>query len=443
MDMLSAELRTLSREAYVYLYPLVMMDVTRRQSTALPEGGKPGYGPPNRFHHLREFPPADFRAVVRPNFDTLYSNAWLDLTAGPVALHVSDTADRYFMLPLMDMWTDVFATIGQRTTGTGDQDYLLVGPGHRDEAPAGATLLRAPTPYVWLIGRTQTNGPADYDAVHKVQNGYTLTALNPAGHVPDAGVDVETDALTLVNGLSAAQFFAHAARALTVNPPHAADFSVLARIAHLGIVPGRDFDASRFGADALAQIEGGANAAREAILGSMSAFGTAANGWRTSTDTMGVYGNSYFKRAVVAAGGLGANPPEDAVYPVLATDAEGSPVTGENDYVLHFDADALPPAKAFWSVTMYDAEGFQAANELNRFALGDRDPLTYNPDGSLDIHISHHDPGPDRRTNWLPAPLGPLGITMRLYAPSPQALDGTWNPPPVRRTRPVADGKAT
>ncbi|GAA4982991.1 hypothetical protein GCM10025734_04630 [Kitasatospora paranensis] len=174
----------------------------------------------------------------------------------------------------------------------------------------------------------------------------------------------------------------------------------------------------------------------------MASFGTPANGWRTSTDTMGVYGNSYFKRAVVAAGGLGANPPEDAVYPVLATDADGRPVAGENDYVLHFDADALPPAGAFWSVTMYDGEGFQVGNELDRFALGDRDPLTYNADGSLDIHISHRNPGRDRQANWLPAPLGPLGVTMRLYAPAPQALDGRWNPPPVRATRPDKESNA-
>ncbi|MEU9397151.1 DUF1254 domain-containing protein [Streptomyces sp. NPDC048324] len=434
MSMLSADLRTLSREAYVYLYPLVMMDVTRRQTIALPAGVKPGYGPPNQFHHLRAFPPADFRAVVRPNFDTLYSNAWVDLTAGPVVLRVADTAERYYMLPLMDMWTDVFATIGQRTTGTGDQDYLVVGPDHQGETPPNVTVVHAPTPHVWIIGRTQTNGPADYEAVHKVQDGYTLAAHNPTEHTPDPGMDLETDALTLVNGLSAVRFFTHAAQALAVNPPHAADFSVLARIAHLGVVPGHAFDADRFDGDALAAVEAGADDARRTILGSPAAFGTETAGWRTSTDNMGVYGNSYLKRAVIAAGGLGANPPEDAVYPVLTSDADGAPVVGENDYVLHFDAGALPPADAFWSITMYDAEGFPAANALDRFALGDRDVLAYNADGSLDIHVSHRDPGPERRPNWLPAPLGPLGITMRVYAPRAEALDGRWNPPPLRRT---------
>ncbi|MEY9931764.1 hypothetical protein ABH926_006413 [Catenulispora sp. GP43] len=148
---------------------------------------------------------------------------------------------------------------------------------------------------------------------------------------------------------------------------------------------------------------------------------------------MGTYGNTYFKRAAVAAGGLGANPPEDAVYPILAVDADGEPLLGERDYILHFDAGALPPAGAFWSVTMYDGQGFQAANPIGRFALGDRDPLVYNADSSLDILFSHNDPGLERRANWLPAPTGPLGVTMRIYAPEPEVLDGRWSPPAVHK----------
>jgi hypothetical protein len=435
--MMSDDLQTLAHEAYVYLYPLVTMDVTRRQAVSVPAGIKPAFGPPNEFHHLREFPSAEFRSVVRPNFDTLYSSAWLDLTAGPVALHVSDTAGRYFMVPLLDMWTDVFATLGPRTTGSGDQDYLVTGPGHQGELPAGANVLRAPTPYVWIIGRIQTNGPDDYDKVRRIQDGLTLAALDPVEHPVDPTADVASDPLATVNGFSAVEFFARAARALAVNPPHATDFAVLARIAHLGIVPGRDFDPAGFSDADVAALEVGTRAAREAIMASPATIGTAVNGWRVTAETMGVYGNSYFKRAAVAAIGLGANPPEDAIYPVLAADADGAPVTGEHDYLLHFSADGLPPVEAFWSVTMYDAEGFQVANEIDRFALGDRDPLSYNPDGSLDILISRRDPGPERRANWLPSPAGPLGLTLRLYAPRPEALDGRWTPPAVRR---VGDG---
>jgi hypothetical protein len=158
-----------------------------------------------------------------------------------------------------------------------------------------------------------------------------------------------------------------------------------------------------------------------------------ANGWSMNTDTMGVYGNYYLKRAIVAMAGLGANSVEDAVYPLQLTDADGNAADGANRYVLRFDAGRLPPVDAFWSVTMYDQEGFQIANPINRFALGDRDALQPGQDGSLDILVQHTSPGPDKQSNWLPAPTGPFSLCLRLYAPRPEALDGRWNPPPLRR----------
>jgi hypothetical protein len=431
---LSDDLRTLSYEAALYFYPLVTMDITRLQAINAPAGTKPGFGPPNEFHHFRAFPTADFRNVVRPNFDTLYSSAFLDLTAGPVILHAPDTDDRYYMLPLIDMWTDVFANPGKRTTGTDAKDFVVTGPGYTGELPDGLPVIAAPTPYVWIIGRTQTNGPADYDAVHKVQDGYSITPVGEApDHIVDPEYDTTTEPLKLVNNMSAADFFTYAADLLAVNPPHPTDFSQLARIANLGIVAGEPFDASRFSAEELAEIDTGRAAALQDMLAALNTLGTNIDGWTTFTETMGVYGNYYFKRAVVTLVGLGANPAEDAVYPLLTADADGNPVAGENDYVIHFDADKLPPAYAFWSVTMYDAEGFQVANELDRFAIGDRDPLTFNADGSLDLYLQHTNPGPVRESNWLPAPLGPLGITMRLYAPKREVLDGRWHPPAVHK----------
>jgi hypothetical protein len=431
---LSDDLRTLSYEAALYFYPLVTMDITRLQAINAPAGTKPGCGPPNEFHHFRTFPTADFRNVVRPNFDTLYSSAFLDLTAGPVILHAPDTDDRYYMLPLIDMWTDVFANPGKRTTGTDAKDFVVTGPGYTGELADGLPVIAAPTPYVWIIGRTQTNGPADYDAVHKVQDGYRITPVGEApNHIVDPKYDTTTEPLKLVNNMSAADFFTYAADLLAVNPPHPTDFSQLARIANLGIVTGEPFDTSRFSAEELAEIDTGRAAALQDMLAALNTLGNSIDGWTTFTETMGVYGNYYFKRAVVTLVGLGANPAEDAVYPLLTADADGNPVAGENDYVIHFDADKLPPAYAFWSVTMYDAEGFQVANELDRFAIGDRDPLTYNADGSLDVYLQHTNPGPERESNWLPAPLGPLGITMRLYAPKREVLDGRWHPPAVHK----------
>lgn len=434
MSILASDLRTVSHEAYIYLYPLVTMEVTRRQLANIPPGTREGFGPPNQFHHLRTFPDADFRAVVRPNFDTLYSSAWLDLTRGPVIVEVPDSDDRYYMMPMLDMWTDVFANPGKRTTGTGAQTFVVTAPGYSGDLPAGATPIAAPTPHVWVIGRTQTNGPADYAAVNAFQDGLRITELaGPSTFVIDESVDTTTEPLRLVDAMSAAEFFTLAARTMAVNPPHRSDFSQMARMSLLGVAPGVDFDADRFDAAELAEIEAGAKAAQAALHAGVARLAVPVNGWAMLTDTMGVYGNEYFRRAVITLVGLGANPAQDAVYPLLVADADGKPTVGDHDYVIHFDADQLPPAQAFWSITMYDAEGFQAPNELNRFAIGDRDPLVFNPDGSLDIYMQHGDPGPDRRANWLPAPTGPVGITMRLYAPAPAALDGTWHPPAVRR----------
>ena len=434
MSTLSDDLRTLSYEAALYFYPLVTMDITRLQSINTPAGTKAGFGGPNEFHHLRTFPTADFRAVVRPNFDTLYSQAWLDLTAGPVVLHAPDTDDRYYMLPMLDMWSDVFANPGKRTTGTNAVDFVVTGPGYVGELPEGLPVIAAPTPYVWIIGRTQTNGPADYDAVHEVQDGYRITPVGRAvQHTVDASYDISTEPLKTVNNMSAVDLFTYAAKLLAANPPHVTDFSQLARLANMGIVAGKPFDASGFSADQRKQIEAGWTAALQDMLTAMKTLGNNIDGWVTFTETMGVYGNYYFKRAVVALLGLGANQAEDAVYPLLTTDAHGDLPSGNNDYTIHFDADKLPPASAFWSVTMYDAEGFQVANELDRFAIGDRDPLTFNTDGSVDLYLQHTNPGPQRETNWLPAPLGPLGVTMRIYAPKREVLTGQWHPPPVHK----------
>ena len=207
---------------------------------------------------------------------------------------------------------------------------------------------------------------------------------------------------------------------------------MLNRIARIGLRPDDSFDPARLDASARSALDDAPKDAQELMTQNMPRLGRVTNGWGMNTDTMGVYGNFYLKRAVVARAGLGANPPEDSIYPLLVTDADGALVSGDRDYLCHFPAGELPPADAFWSITMYDAHGFQAANAINRFAIGDRDALAYNSDGSLDIYIQHASPGPDRESNWLP---GPLGITMRIYAPRAEALDGRWNPPPVRRLR--------
>ena len=205
---LTGDTAGLAAEAYVYSYPLVIMEVSRRQQTARESSGKPGFGAANAFHHMRAFPAADFRAIVRPNFDTLYSSAWLDLTGGPVLIHLPDSGGRYYMLPLLDMWTDVFAVPGSRTTGDSDRRIMVIGPGFDGDVPNDALIIEAPTPYVWAIGRSQTNGPSDYDAVGKFQDGFTITPLGgPTRPESSTPIDLGTEPLRIVGELTAPEFF--------------------------------------------------------------------------------------------------------------------------------------------------------------------------------------------------------------------------------------------
>jgi hypothetical protein len=431
------EAETIAREAYIYLYPLITMDVSRRQLTNIEAGKMTGRGPMNTFAHIREFPDANFREVVRPNFDTLYSSGWLDLTKEPMIVSAPDTQGRYYLLPMLDMWSDVFAAPGKRTTGTAAASYAVVPPGWTGKLPTGVERINAPTPYVWIIGRTQTNGPKDYPAVHKVQDGYRMVPLSqwgktatPARAQIDPSVDMKTPPKLQVDGMPADKYFAYGAELMQLHPPHVTDWSILARMKRIGLEPGK-LDTGKINREALSR---GAAAGLKLMNEKAPTLARVADGWQMNTDTMGVYGDYYLKRAIVAMLGLGANQPEDAIYPLAVGDADSKPVTAENRYVLSFKKDELPPVDAFWSLTMYDGEGFQVANPINRFAIGDRDALKFNADGSLDLYIQHANPGPEREANWLPAPQsGPLGLTMRLYAPRQTALDGRWNPPPLKR----------
>lgn len=432
------EARAIAQEAFVYLYPLLSMDLTRKQLTNLAPEFSPYGGPANAFTHVRAFPTADVRAVVRPNFDVLYSTAWLDLTAGPVVVSTADTGGRYFLMPMHDMWTDVFAAPGARTSGTGAASYAVVPPRWRGTLPRGVERIDAPTPYVWIIARTRANAEQDYEAVHEVQDGYRISLLSDWGKPSqwveqriDPSVDTKIEPLRQLNEMPAFEFFDYGAELMKLHPPHLTDWSMLARMKRIGLEPGRSFDTSRIGGQVLAQ---GAAAGLKLMQQKVPTLARVTNGWQMNSGTVGVYGNCYLERAVVAMVCLGASQPEDAIYPVNVADADGRPIVAENRYLLHFESDELPPAGAFWSLTLYDERGFPAANPIGRFAIGNRDALQYNRDGSLDLLIQHERPSAADESNWLPAPeSGPLGLTLRLYAPKPAASDGRWNPPAIRR----------
>ena len=425
-------------DAYVYLYPLVTMEVTRRQLTNVEPDKVPLRNPMNMFANVAAYPSADTRVVVRPNFDTLYSSSWLDLTQEPMIVSVPDTHGRYYLLPMLDMWTDVFASPGWRTTGTAAGSFAVVPPGWAGTLPTDVVRIDAPTRYVWIIGRTKTDGPEDYAAVHAVQAGYKITPLSRWGkdaapitaHV-DPSVDMRTPPKLLVEGMTAGAFFAYAAEILKLQPPHITDQPIVAEMQRIGFVPGQTFDISKVDPAIRKGLESAPADAQRLMAWKLPSLARVANGWSMNTDTMGVYGNYYLKRAIVTQLGLGANLPEDAIYPINLTDEAGKPTDGVNNYTIHFDKGATPPVNAFWSITLYDDKGFQVSNVLNRFAVSSWMPFVYNPDGSLDLHFQSESPGADKEANWLPSPKGPFNLTMRLYAPKAEALTGKWNPPPV------------
>jgi hypothetical protein len=431
------EAHAIGVDAYLYFYPLITMDLTRKQSTSIEPGKEIGKGPMNMFVSVPTYPPADFKGVVRPNFDTLYSIAWLDLTKEPMIVSVPDTNGRYYLLPMLDMWTDVFASPGWRTTGTQAANFLITPPGWSGDTPTGMTRIDAPTPYVWIIGRTKTDGPQDYDAVHKIQAGYKITPLSQNYSPPtvtiDASVDMKTPPKVQIDTMPAEKYFAYAAELLKVIPPHITDQPMIAQLKKIGFERGKSFELDKANPAIRKALQGAPEDAQQLMAWKIPTLARVVNGWSMNTDTMGVYGNYYLKRAIVAQLGLGANLPEDAIYPLNLADETGKPLDGANKYTLHFEKRATPPVDAFWSVTLYDSEGFQVANALNRFAVSSWMPFKYNVDGSLDLYFQNESPGSDKEANWLPAPKGPFNLTMRLYAPRSEALTGKWNPPPVTR----------
>lgn len=432
-------------DAYVYFYPLITMDVTRKQFTNIEPGKMIGRGPMNMFQNMLTYPAADMRAVVRPNFDTLYSSAWLDMSKEPMVVSAPDTNGRYYLLPMLDMWTNVFASPGWRTTGTQAGNFLLTPPGWSGTVPSDMTRIEAPTPVVWIIGRTKTDGPPDYEAVNKIQAGYKITPLSQWGKPPvvpsvtiDPTVDMTTPPKVQVDTMSAEKFFAYAAELLKTIPPQVTDQPIIAQLKKLGFEPGKSFDVQKLDPAIRKGLAGAPEQAQKLMTWKVASLARVANGWSMNTDTMGVYGNYYLKRAIVAQLGLGANLPEDAIYPLNLADEAGSALDGVNNYTISFTKDTAPPANAFWSITLYDRDGFQVANPLNRFAVSSWMPFKYNSDGSLDLYFQNGSPGADKEANWLPAPKGPFNLTMRLYAPKSDALTGKWNPPPVTRVQPLS-----
>lgn len=433
-------------EAYVYGYPLVTMEMTRRVMTnvAKPSGSR---APMGQLLRMRNYPNSSYRDVTAPNADTLYTTAWIDVSKEPWILSLPDAQGRYYLFPMLDGWTDVFQVPGKRTTGTGAQTYAICGPGWKGKLPAGVVKYQSPTSIIWLLGRIYCTGtPEDYAAVHKMQDAISLVPLSSYGkpYIPPAGkvdslIDMKTAVRDQVDSLSVNEYFTLLAKLLVANPPSKADQPMIAKMAKLGIVAGQPFDGSKLGAVDRAAFSAIPKVANKKIMrwlkeGIIAGDFTFHDGWLFSTKT-GLYGTNYIQRALITAIGLGANRPQDAVYPTSEGPSLTGTYSGKKNYVMHFTKGQLPPVNGFWSLTMYDQNYFFVANPLNRYSISARQNLKANADGSVDLYIQNKSPGADKESNWLPAPKGQFILMLRLYWPKtgkPSILDGSWKIPAVR-----------
>ena len=429
-------------QAYVYGFPLVVMDLTKDAATAVTNAGE-FTAPVNQFSVMTHYPDASFRAVPRTGLDTLFAVSWADLDAEPLVLSVPDTGGRYYVIALFDMWSNVFASIGPRTTGTTAQSFLIAGPRWQGKPPANVKqVYRSPTRFVWVNGQMQANGPKDYAVVNALQRQYKLTPLSawgkpyrPPAAVPvTSGADTTTPPTVQVQKMDAGAFFGRMARLMKDNPPAPADAPMVEKLKSLGIVPGQDFDIAKVDPDTA-----------KGLQRAMDAFGLlqkgvkklkTVNGWIVIPKDFANYGTDYETRAGIALIGLGGIWPVDISYPTAFDDGDGKPLDAANRYLLHFEKGQTPPTHVGWSVSMYDPAGYYVPNAIKRYNLASWMPLKRNADGSLDIYIQSASPGPDKEANWLPAPpSGPFNLTVRDFWPQEAMLDGSYKLPPVKKVQ--------
>jgi hypothetical protein len=399
--------------------------------------------PYNEFGHARRLAGPEFK-FVSPNNDTVYSVAMCDLRPGPLVLRVPDTADRYYVLQFIDAWTNNFAYVGRRATGTGEGAYLLARRGYDGEIPEGMQVIHAPTDVFVIAGRIQVDGEDDLPAVNALQDRFTLTPLG-AEHAPLAGVP-EPDGR--VGG--ELEWWERFRVALTAFPPPEADAAFVSACAELGLTapdsPYVDLDPER----AQVLIEG-AKAGQAKIEELMQNVHASPAGWQSAMH-MFDYGldyfeigaidadqwkiadrtNAYVTRAVIARAGMWGNHGYEADYEAIWVDADGQQLDGSSSYELRLER--TPPVDAFWSLTMYDTpEFYLVANAIDRYSIGDRTPgLKVADDGSVTIYIGKDSPGQDRESNWLPAPEGSFRPILRMYQPRDEVLDGTYVLPAIK-----------
>jgi hypothetical protein len=397
---------------YVYgLAPVAVHETTQRF-------------PENQLISIAALTNPTVRTVVLPNVDTSYTVGRLQLAAGPRVLDVPDTAGRYYVIQLLDAYSNTFAYVGRRTTGTRPGSYAVVPPGWKGSLPAGAKRIQSPTDLVWVLGRTLVKDAADMPAVAALMRGFGFTALDAwsQGQRQGSLVLPGFPKLAPVTLPAGAAFFTRLDEILASDPP-----------------PKRDRCALRGFAAAGGPTLGAAVTVGKAIVRraeqKANRYGAANNnGWLLPGPYVGAYGRNYLGRAVIATAALGANTRPETVYPLAVDDSQGRKLTGRHRYAIRFRRGQLPPANAFWSLTMYGKDRYLVDNPIDRYAIGDRtEGLERGKDGSLTIYVQHERPSGSASANWLPAPAGAFRLALRIYEPRRSALVGRWLPPPVRR----------
>jgi hypothetical protein len=442
------DLAARAEDAAMYALPLVIMDLTHEQFFADPVMAD---ATPNRFVHIPILANPTFRSVVRPNVDTLYSTAWVDVGAEPVLLTVPASAGRYYLIQCMDAWTNVFSAPGIRTLGDRAASYALVGPDWHGQLPAGTEpgteIVRAPTRMVWVLGRVYVRDPADLSAARTFQRQLDLRPASRAGDAgyraalphprdPSATRRIMRD---LLRDLGPAAFFERFSRLTADNPPAADDAPFIASVlTPLGLAPSAPLSWASLDDTRRAALTGGLERMLHAFENRSQLQPlnpTTPTGWSSMAAKLaqGSYGTHYKVRAAVAAVGLGANLRADAIYMNASLDSNHQPLDGGKPYRLTFAAGQEPPVRAFWSVTLYDEAGYLVTSPVERYAVKSGDPLVRGADGSLTIYLQPDDPGPDHRANWLPTPAHQrFELSLRAYWPDQALLDDRWMPPAVR-----------
>lgn len=416
---------SLGVQAYIYGYPLVASAKTMTEMTQQ-------RAPFNQFYYADSLATPAYRDIVTPNSDTLYMSAWLDLSQTPVLLSVpANPQNRYFTVQMLDVYTNTFRNVSNRSTEQQATRYLVVGPHWKGQAPANTSVIAAPANTVWLIGRVEVKGEADLPQAVAFEKQIALTPADatkqpPALAYPSAAkADVWTSLA----------FFQVMTDMLRSNPPPECDRTLLDQFALIGISADKGFDPQAIGTARLAGLQRALRDAPAIVQNGFPGYARFHNGWG-SFSPIGTYGNQFLARAFIAYSGLGANIPEEEAYFRAFTDRTGRQLTGANSYKLHFAKAELPPTSAFWSINVYDAQLFLAETAGKRASVrSNTGTLQYNPDGSLDLYIQREAPK-GKESNWLPTPAGDFNLVLRVFAPAPSMLNKQHSWPAVEETKP-------